>query len=178
MKSKIYQIHIELQHSKPKIWRRLLISSDVLLPNLHEIIQIAMGWENCHLHQFIHENNFYGVPFDDYDEIIDYKKIKLNKFIKNEKDKCFYEYDFGDSWVHQITLEKIVPFDEKINYPICLTGKMACPPEDCGGIWGYSNLLEILKDPTHEEYEDMIDWVDEDFDPTYFDKDEINEELE
>jgi hypothetical protein len=106
-----------------------------------------MGWSNAHLHQFVKNDIYYGPPSaDDWDdfEIEDYSKIKLSSFLKEEKDKFKYEYDFGDNWEHYIILEKILPVDENTKYPVCLTGKMNCPPEDCGGVWGYSDMLDIL----------------------------------
>lgn len=182
MTNKIYQIQIALKRFKPKIWRRLLIPSDLLLSDFHKVIQTSMGWTNSHLHQFIKNRTFYTVKMQDddlWDEMdnVDYKEIKISDLLKKEKDKIVYEYDFGDGWEHDIILEKILPPDNNTKHPICLTGKMNCPPEDCGGIWGYSDMLEILKDPDHEEYESYIEWLGEEFDPTYFDKDEVNELL-
>jgi hypothetical protein len=110
-------------------------------------------------------------------DVIDYSKIKISDLLKKEKDKIVYEYDFGDSWEHDIILEKVVNNGINKNTPICLAGKNNCPPDDCGGIWGYANMLEIIKHPDHEEYEDYIDWLEEEFDPKYFDKNEINEML-
>ena len=184
MTHKIYQIQIALRGFKPKIWRRLLIPSDLLLSDFHKIIQTTMGWTNSHLHQFIKDRTYYSVRYADddfWDEMInvDYKKkkIRISDLLINEKDKIIYEYDFGDSWEHDLILEKILPIDIKIKYPICLSGKMNCPPEDCGGIWGYSGMLEILKQPDHEEYESYIEWLGDDFDPGYFDINEVNESL-
>ncbi|GAO27816.1 plasmid pRiA4b ORF-3 family protein [Geofilum rubicundum] len=174
---KIFQIQIALKGVKPKIWRRVLVPSDVLLSDLHEIIQISMGWSNAHLHQFVKNDIYYGVSSgDDWDdfEIEDYSKIKLSSFLKEEKDKFKYEYDFGDNWEHDIILEKILPIDDKTKYPVCLTGKMSCPPEDCGGVWGYSDMLEILKQPDHEEYESYIEWLGGEFDPKSFNKEVVN----
>jgi hypothetical protein len=105
---------------------------------------------------------------------IDYKKIKISDLLKKEKDKIVYEYDFGDGWEHDVLLEKILPGDEKLKFPVCLEGKMACPPEDCGGVWGYSDLLEILKQPKHEEYDSYIEWLGGEFDPEHFDKEAVN----
>ena len=177
-----YQIQIALTGSKPKIWRRILVPSDLLLSDFHKIIQTTMGWTNSHMHQFIKNQTFYTRRMADYDfwgemGTVDYSKIKVSDLLKKEKDRIIYEYDFGDSWNHDITLEKILPDDNKITHPICLTGKMNCPPEDCGGIWGYSDMLEILKHPDHEEYEEYVDWLGEGFDPEYFNKIEINEML-
>ena len=179
MTKKIFQIQIALKGFKPKIWRRILIPSDLLLSDFHMIIQITMGWTNSHLHQFIKNRTFYTqrLPEDDlWDERdnVDYKKMKISDLLKKDKDKIVYEYDFGDSWEHNIILEKILPIDNNLKYPICLTGKMNCPPEDCGGVWGYSDMLEVFKDPEHEEYESYIEWLGEEFDPEFFDNNEIN----
>src|SRR4030043_738672 len=135
---KTYQIKISLNRSIPIIWRRLLIPSDLLLPDFHTIIQISMGWENDHLYQFAKGRTFYS-PEDGISDGAnnkDFEEIKISDLLKKEKDKILYEYDFGDSWRHDIILEKILPPDEKLNNPICTDGKMACPPEDCGGSWG------------------------------------------
>jgi len=180
MAKEIYQIKISLKGFSPKIWRRLLVRSDILLPDLHKIIQTTMGWTNSHLHQFVKNQEYFALPSDDDWDAFpthDYRKIKLNSLLKRTKDKLTYEYDFGDGWKHEILLEKILPFDESLKYPVCLAGKMSCPPEDCGGVWGYSDMLEILKDPEHEEYEKYLEWLGGDFDPEDFDKDEVNEML-
>ena len=182
MTKKIYQVQIALKGSKPKIWRRILIPSDLLLSDFHKIIQTTMGWTNSHLHQFIKNGTFYTVKIQDddfWDEMdnVDYKKMKISDLLKKDKDKIIYEYDFGDSWEHDIILEKISPVDNKIKYPICLTGKRNCPPEDCGGVWGYADMLEILEQPNHEEYESYMEWLGGKFDPKHFKKDEVNELL-
>ncbi len=182
MTKKTYQIQIALKGFSPKIWRRILVPSDLLLSDFHKVIQTTMGWTNSHLHQFIKNRTFYAKRMpDDYTweemDNVDYKKIKISDLLKKEKEKIIYEYDFGDSWEHEIIVEKILPFDEKNKYPVCLTGKNNCPPEDCGGVWGYSDLLEILKHPDNEEYEEYLEWTGEDFDPKYFDKDKINKML-
>lgn len=181
MTDKVFQIQIALKGFKPKIWRRICIPSDLLLVDFHKIIQTTMGWSNTHLHQFIKDGNFYSVKdmFQDEMDCIDYKKkkIRVSDLLKKEKDKLVYEYDFGDSWEHEILLEKILPYDNNINYPICLDGKMNCPPDDCGGIWGYADILDIVKQPDHEEYDSFMEWLGDDFDPEYFDKDEVNDLL-
>lgn len=183
MTDKIFQIQIALKGFKPKIWRRILVPSDLLLSDFHKIIQTTMGWTNSHLHQFIKNRTFYSIKHADDDmwddNNVDYrkKKVRISDLIKAEKDKIIYEYDFGDGWEHDIILEKILPFDNKIKYPICLAGKMNCPPEDCGGIWGYYDMLEILKQPDHEEYENLIEWLGDKFDPEYFNKDKVNDLL-
>lgn len=108
---------------------------------------------------------------------VDYSKIKISDLLKKEKDKITYEYDFGDGWEHDIVLEKIFKSGANRVNPVCLTGRNNCPPEDCGGVWGFANLLEILKNPDHAEYEAYIEWLGEEYDPKYFDKNEINERL-
>lgn len=171
----IYQIQIALTRSEPFIWRRLLIPSNLLLPDLHLIIQVSMGWENDHLYQFIKGKIFYS-PEDDTEDV-EYEDIKISDLLKKEKEKIVYEYDFGDSWVHDVILEKILPDDKKLKSSICLEGKMACPPEDCGGTWGYSNMLEILKHEDHEDYENIMEWLGGEFDPEYFDIESLNKIL-
>lgn len=184
--TQIYQLKITLNHSRPPIWRRVQVAANVRLSQLHNIIQAAMDWENYHLHQFIvgkrPDWTFYGVPAPEYDDwgppMKDESLTKLNQILKSVKDKFVYEYDFGDGWEHIILLEKILQPEDGAIYPRCVKGKRACPPEDCGGIWGYANLLEAMADPEHPEHEDLLDWMGgDDFDPEYFDLDEINARL-
>lgn len=178
----IYQLKVELKGAKPPIWRRVLVPNDINLEKLHEVIQDSMGWYNCHLHHFFDGKKYYQIPFDDDDGFwgeppLDERKYKLSKFLKKEKQTLIYEYDFGDGWEHKIILEKILPFDLETKLPTCTKGKRACPPEDCGGIWGYENLLEIISDPTNPEHDEMIEWLGGKFDPSYFNKEEMNELL-
>ncbi len=175
----IYQLKITLQGAKPPIWRRVLVPDSIRLDEFHELIQIVMGWENCHLHQFYCNGTLYGIPNDEFDdfELEDETHYKLSQLLTAEKNSLNYEYDMGDGWEHKIVLEKILPFDSKADLPQCIKGKRACPPEDCGGIWGYESLLEILGNKKHPEHEDMLEWLGGDFDPDYFDLDEINKQL-
>lgn len=108
---------------------------------------------------------------------VDYDGMKVPDLLEFEKDKIVYEYDFGDSWNHIITLEKILPYDGKTNYPMCIKGKGNCPPGDVGGTWGYAEMPEVLEQPDHEEYKNYIEWLGEDFNPACFDIDKVNEEL-
>jgi hypothetical protein len=172
----IYQLKISLKGAKPPIWRRLLIADSVSLPKLHQAIQIAMGWTDSHLHQFVVGGICYGMPDPDWGdmETLDETRYKLNQIMRAEKDSIIYEYDFGDGWEHKITLEKILPFDQKTRLPQCVKGKGACPPEDVGGIWGYYDFLEAIADPSHPEHEDFKEWVGGDFDAQAFDIDETN----
>lgn len=179
MKRSIYQLKITLKGIAPPIWRSFMVQSDILLLDLHKIIQTVMGWTNSHLHHFIFDNKFYSEP-NEYDELgtIDYSRIKLNEMLKNEKDTIIYEYDFGDSWEHNIKLENILPASENKARPICINGKRRCPPEDCGGTYGYMDLIEIINNQLHEEYEETMEWLGGEFDPKYFNVDSINIRLE
>ncbi|WP_428356946.1 plasmid pRiA4b ORF-3 family protein [Methyloprofundus sp.] len=177
-----YQLKISLEGSKPPIWRRLLVASDIKLDVFHLALQITMGWTNSHLHQFIsRDRKLYGIKDDDFEfdnlEIQDETATRLSQLLKVEKDDLIYEYDFGDGWTHKIILEKILAFDPDKKLPYCATGKRACPPEDCGGIWGYTDLLAIMENPEHVEYEDMIEWLGDEFDPAYLRRREINQLL-
>jgi hypothetical protein len=182
MTKKIYQVQIALKGFKPKIWRRLLVQSDLLLTDFHKIIQISMGWTNSHSHQFIKNRTIYTVRMPDdklWEEMnnVDYKKLRISDLLKNEKEEIVYEYDFGDRWEHDIILEKILPKDEKQNYPVCLAGRMNCPPEDSGGIRGYADMLKILLQPDHKSYDLYMERLGRKFDPDHFDKDDVNESL-
>ncbi len=177
---KIYQLKITLVGSKPPIWRRILVTDDITLDKFHLILQIAMGWTNSHLHQFISNGQFYGIKDDDFGFDMDIKNeedYKLNHLLKSEKDILIYEYDFGDGWEHKVLLEKITPFNIDNKLPSCIKGKRACPPEDCGGIWGYAGLIETLNSPDDPEYESMVEWLGGKFDPEAFNIKETNKIL-
>ncbi|MCU0848733.1 MAG: plasmid pRiA4b ORF-3 family protein [Spirochaetes bacterium] len=175
----VFQLKITLDHIKPIIWRRFLVDSDIKLTDLHKVIQTIMGWTNSHLHQFVINKKSYSLPDDDSSiEIIDYRKIKLNSLCNVPKARFMYQYDFGDGWEHTIVLEKILPSEKGNQYPICIDGKRNCPPEDCGGPYGYTELLTIINNPKNDQYQDMIDWLGNDFDPEEFNIEEINEFLQ
>lgn len=173
--SKIYQFTIALKYIKPKIWRCIQVPADYSFWDLHIAIQDAMGWENSHLHQFelIHPGTGYedsiGIPEDSDDPTIFSGKARIKEyFLFPTKDRALYRYDFSDNWEHEIILEKILPAEPGAKYPKCIAGARACPPEDCGGAWGYEALLEIIRDPKHPEYEERMEWLGEDFDPEEF----------
>jgi hypothetical protein len=170
----VFQIKIVLKYIKPPIWRRILVEDSIKLPDFHKIIQTVMGWTESHLHQFIAQERYYGKSSEDtFGETIDYKNIKLKTILKYEKDKIKYEYDFGDGWEHEIILEKIFK-NQTLEKPLCVMGKRSCPPEDCGGPYGYMDMLKILSDPKNEDYEEYKSWIGEDFDSEYFDKEVVN----
>jgi len=171
----IVQLKVTLKRSKPPIWRRLLVSEHTNLLELHKIIQESMGWENCHLHQFIIDRDYYSAPgMDDWIQVNDEKNFFLADIISSGRKRFKYEYDFGDSWLHEIVIEKIIPADPKMKYPICVKAKRACPPEDVGGVWGYAIFLEALNDPDHEDHDLHTEWWDGTFDPEDVDIARIN----
>jgi len=179
----IYQIHLSLLGSRPKIWRRILIQSDLLLSDFHKVIQTSMGWTNSHLHLFSKNDVCFSekAPGDfSWEDMghTDYKGMRISDLLGHEEERILYEYDFGDSWKHDIILEKILPGEgNELGKPVCLAGKMNCPPEDCGGIMGYLNMLEILKDPDHEEYESFKEWLGGRYDPEQFNLNKVNKLL-
>lgn len=170
----IYQIKVTLKGIKPPIWRRFLVPSSLNLYEFHIALQVVMGWTDSHLHGFVHKNIIYSLPEPNMDYAEDESKVKLSSLLKKKGDKLRYDYDFGDNWEHDVVLEEILPYTHEQPLPFCLKGKRACPPEDCGGLWGYPKLLQIISHPEHEEYADMMEWLPEDFDPELFDIDEIN----
>lgn len=178
--SLVYQIKVTLDDTHPPIWRRIQVSEDTSLLKLHDIVQIVMGWEDDHLHSFLIEDQYYGRPEDDeYGEFgtIDEKRVKLKEVIPGEGFRFKYEYDFGDSWEHTLIVEKILPPEEGVRYPVCVKGKRACPPEDVGGVWGYENFLEAIRDPDHEEHDMYLEWIGDNFDPETFDLEGVNQSL-
>ena len=176
----VYQVKVTLHPTQPPIWRRILIPGSTTLLKLHDILQIVMGWENAHLHMFEVRGLDYENPEEDETGVmgmVDEAKVKLNKIIHHERQRLRYIYDFGDSWDHTLVVEKILSAQESLRYPICLKGKRACPPEDVGGVWGYENFLKAIQDPEHDEHEDYLNWIGEEFDPDAFDLNAVNDRL-
>jgi hypothetical protein len=173
-----YQLKITLRGSKPPIWRRVVVPAEIRLDLLHEVIQTAMGWYNCHLHFFEIDGEMYqgrapdGFGGDDL-EGLDEADYRLCDVVAEEKAKFQYEYDFGDGWGHTITLEKIIPASEQPQMMTCLAGKNRCPMEDSGGLWGYYDKLRIIGDPDDPEHEDIMEWMGP-VDPTEFDREAVN----
>jgi hypothetical protein len=181
----LYQLKLTLRRSKPPIWRRVVVRADMTLDRLHNVIQIAMGWTDSHLHQFVAGSGFarttYGRPDPEFadmgSETLNEKRFTVADLAPAARRKFSYEYDFGDSWEHEVVVEKVLPPDPALKHPACLAGANACPPEDCGGLWGYYNLLEILADPKHPEHEEMKEWIGGGCDPPEFDLDVVNAAL-
>jgi len=179
--NQVYQFRITLKGIKPPIWRRIQVPETYTFWELHLAIQNAMGWTDYHLHEFELMNPetglklLIGTPNEDFaDEVLPELNQNIADYFSMENQSAVYTYDFGDSWEHKIQLEKILPREKGVEYPICIKGKRACPPEDCGGTWGYEELLAIIKDSKHEEYEEMLEWLGGEFDPEHFDVEEIS----
>lgn len=177
----IYQLKITLKGCRPPIWRRVLVRSNGTLEHLHWVIQFSMGWTNSHLHSFTIKGVEYGVPMPEFDldgvEVRNEQAVTLSHIIPGETFKFSYLYDFGDSWDHEILVEKILEAESDIDYPVCLKGKRACPPEDCGGVWGYRNFLDVIQNPDDPEHEEMLEWVGGFYDPEDAELDEVNGQL-
>jgi hypothetical protein len=179
----LFQLKVTLRGvAKPPVWRRVLVPATTTLGDMHEVIVRAMGWDGGHLHVFSDGTYEYGAPdgelgFQDEDA------VELDEVLSEPGDRLSYNYDFGDDWEHDIKLEKVLPPDPAAvaSVPACLAGKGACPPEDCGGAWGYADLKEAIADPAHDEHEDLLDWLGLDnpaaFDPAAFDLDHANARL-
>jgi hypothetical protein len=173
----IYQLKITLRDIKPPVWRRVQVE-DCTLAKLHEVIQTCMGWSNSHLHAFEVGGEQYGEPDPDgMMETEDERRLKLSQVVARGFQKFSYTYDFGDNWEHTIQVEKVLDPEPGVRNPRCIAGKRACPPEDCGGPWGYAEFLEAIQNPGHEQHEEMLEWVGGEFDPEAFDIDAVNEGL-
>jgi len=177
-----YQIKVTLLGTRPPIWRRLLVPSCITLAQLHDVLQIAMGWEDCHLHEFRLGHQRFGVPspedrFMGGPGCINEKKVRLCDVLGKAGARAEYAYDFGDSWEHRIAVEKVLPSESGFTCPVCTGGKLHGPPEDCGGIWGFYNFLEAIQDLEHDQHEELLEWIGGSFDPEAFSPAEVNQRL-
>ena len=176
------QFTVTLKDIEPKVWRRIQVPSQYSFWDLHVAIQDSMGWTDSHLHLFRIKNpstgkiDEIGIPGDD-----DWGKpclagweVPIEKYFTKKGAKAKYEYDFGDDWQHVIVLNEIIDIPLGMKLPVCLAGEQACPPEDCGGTHGYHQMLTILSDPSHEEYEETVEWVGPNYDPDRFDPQEVH----
>jgi hypothetical protein len=171
-------LRIQLDGVRPAIWRRVLVPGIIRLGKLHDILQIAMGWEDSHLHCFEIGGERYGTQDDEHPlEEIDENDVYILEAL-GDTGRFVYEYDYGDGWEHKIVVEAMSTTPAALKFAVCLDGKNACPPEDCGGVYGYGHLLHVLADPSHEEHEDLMTWMGGPFDPTAFDLAAINAELQ
>ncbi len=174
----VYQFKISLNGIKPSIWRRIQVPETYTFWDLHVAIQDVMGWLDCHLHEFnIHnprtrKEDSIGIPDEDSElmgmALLPGWEVPIRAYFSENNKRAIYAYDFGDNWEHTICLEAILPRESKAQYPICLEGARACPPEDCGSIPGYERLVEVMKNPRSEEYEGMREWLGKAYDPEEF----------
>ena len=175
----VHQLKVTLRQVRPPVWRRIEVPSNTTLSELAAVLEAAMGWLGGHLHAFEAGDVSYEIPDDEsfgFRETVDERRARLNDVLPNVGAKMRWDYDFGDGWMHDIVVEAIEPARSDTTYPVCLAGRRACPPDDCGGPWGYANLLAALGDSTHPEHEEeLTEWTPPAFDPGVFDIDEANE---
>jgi hypothetical protein len=162
---------------EPEVWRRIVVPGNYSFWDLHVAIQDAMGWLDYHLHAFRIQNpetgdlDQIGIPDDSFENearLVAGWEVPIAHYFRERGDRADYEYDFGDGWEHDVVLEEIATRVPRKRYPLCLDGARACPPEDCGGVYGYEALLAALRDPTHDEHESMVEWVGGKYDPAAF----------
>ena len=175
--AKIYQFKISLKGIKPSIWRRIHVPDIYSFWDLHVAIQDAMGWQDCHLHDFSIRNprtnvkERIGIPDEDDEfelNILQGWELLIADYFSTKNNTATYVYDYGDNWEHTVKFEKILPRAKETKYPRCTDGERACPPEDCGGIHGYVEFLETIMNPGHDQYENMLHWAGMDFEPERF----------
>jgi len=178
VKNQVLQFLIELDGISPLIWRRIQVPSNYNFWDLHVAVQDAMGWTDSHLHHFEikgkgkRKAERIGIPdferWSELPEVFPGWEIWISAYFNDLGVQATYEYDYGDGWIHHIRHEGYIYRDPKIKYPVCIGGERACPPEDCGGVGGYGNLLAVLSNPEHEEHDEMKVWVGQDWSPEKF----------
>ena len=174
----VYQLKVTLQEIEPPIWRRFQVVGSATLADLHLVLQGVMGWENYHLYQFVIGKRRYGVPDPERPDIRDSAGVELSQVAPQRGSTLRYDYDFGDGWEHGLLVEEIAPRAVGKQYPRCVLGARACPPEDCGGTGGYAELLEVIGDPGHERHHELMEWIGGPFDAERFDLDAVNDALQ
>lgn len=178
--SKVLQFKITLKNAEPKIWRRFLAPANINFYELHLIIQNVMGWYNSHLHQFLYNQhrNIIGNPeLMEQEGVMDESIFHIKDYFTEPQKKIDYEYDFGDGWMHELIFEKSINGEDGKFYPACFEGQGNCPPEDCGGVHGFSSLVQVMKSKKGKEYKEFKEWLGGDYDQDEFDLEYINESL-
>ncbi len=179
-----YRIRVDLDGIKPPIWRRIEVSSHLTLDRLHHLLQTAMGWTDSHLHDFVSgaiatdrlaEHYLSQASIDEDLEGIDETTVRLDELLVEPGDRLFYVYDFGDNWTHTLRLESVSGGEPVL--ATVLAGARSCPPEDCGGTWGYEELLTVLQDTADPDPEGLREWTGPDFDPESFSVAAVNSAL-
>jgi hypothetical protein len=175
----VYQLKIVLRESQPPVWRRIQVPAAMPLNRLHRTLQVAMGWTDAHLHEFAIAGRRYREPHDEDDspDIVNERTVTLRHVAPGERGQFSYLYDFGDGWEHEVLIERIMAPEAGARYPVCLAGERHCPPEDCGGIPGYEEFLEAIRDSNHPQHTEMLDWVGGRFDRDAFTPDAVNRAL-
>jgi hypothetical protein len=170
----VFRLRIQLQGVDPIVWRRVLVPGSVRLSKLSDMLLATMGWADSHLHSFRIGDKLFGMHFEDWaEDEIDEKSVTVLQSLGDEH-RFFYDYDFGDSWEHEVVVEELTWTDIGLKFAVCLDGENACPPEDVGGTHGYSYFLEAIADPGHDEHDSYLDWVGGSFDPMEFDLAGVN----
>jgi hypothetical protein len=183
----VFELKVTLRGVRPPIWRRIRVGGHHTLAEFHEILQDVIGWTNAHLHQFEIAGRYF-VPKEAEDEELDIEgedesAITLAEAVRRAGKSFRYDYDFGDGWEHTIQVEKVLPADAKPSVPVCIAGARGCPPEDCGGPYGYQELLEALRDPNNPQHGEMCEWIADPygsearFNPEAFSTEAVNESL-
>ncbi len=169
MTETITRVRVEIEGTEPLVWRELDLPLSTTLATLHDIIQVVMRWQDYHLHEFIVGDRVYGVPDPDdvFDERRVYKErsIRLGTLIERGFSDFLYVYDFGDYWRHRITMHAARQGDPGVEYPRFVSGARRAPPEDVGGLTGFEEFLEAMADPEHDQFQQMLDWYGDVFDP-------------
>jgi hypothetical protein len=175
----VHELRVTLLDVSPPVWRRLRVPSAVTLSALHRVLQVALGWEDSHLHEWRVDGRTYGLPDEDSwgEELGDESTVVLGD-VADADSVLHYDYDFGDGWEHLVEVLSVAPYDGSVPPLAVLDGARATPPEDSGGPSGYEHLLDALADPADPEHEEMLEWVGDAFDPAAFDRREVNRRLE
>ncbi len=181
MTTPIHRMKVTLRSIRPPIWRRIEVRSDIRLDQLAYLLVVAIGWEGYHLDQFrIGETRYLTADLDPPlfgPRPLNAARYRLEELLAQTGDKMIWDYDFGDGWEHDVVVEAIEAADGRATYPRCIKGRRACPPEDCGGVWGYENLVEALAAPAHPEHAELTEWLGHPYDPAHFDPAETTEAM-
>ena len=180
MTATLHRLKVTLRSVKPPIWRRIEVASDVSLAELSGLVEAAMGWMGGHLHAFEADGIIYERPVPDgwsFRRTEDEAKHRLGTVLGKVGAKMRWDYDFGDGWQHNVVVEAIEPLDPAVEYPRCIAGRRACPPEDCGGPWGFEEILEAIADHAHPRHDELAEWLPLGYDPAEFDADQATEDM-